>query len=159
MSVTIELATHLDAAPDTVWRWLRRSALLRHVAAPLIRFEPHGGSFPEEWEPGEYRAQMYLFGAVPLGWQAIRISLPEPLGDVRFVRDDGYSPLIRRWDHWIAIGPDTGPGEGGTRYSDQVTIDAGILTPMVAAFARTFYAHRQRRWRTLARTGFVGLDA
>lgn len=96
---------------------------------------------------------MFLFGTIPLGWQAIRISLPEQLDDVRYVRDDGYGPLIKRWDHWIAIGPE---GDG-TRYIDQVMIDAGPLTPVVAAFARIFYAHRQKRWRELAATNFVAL--
>jgi hypothetical protein len=151
---TVELTTYLAAKPDTVWHHVQTSALLHHVASPLLRFQPLDGRFPERWQPGEYRAEMFLFGTVPVGWQAIRISLPEPLGDVRFVRDDGYGPLIERWDHWIAVGPE---GEG-TRYLDQVTIDAGALTPLVAAFARVFYAHRQKRWRELAATGFAALS-
>jgi len=35
-----------------------------------------------------------------------------------------------------------------------VTIKAGVLTPFVWLFARLFYAHRQRRWATLAAKGF-----
>lgn len=150
---TVELSTWLPANPDIVWQHAQSSALLRHVAAPLLRFEPLAGTFPERWQPGEYRAKLFLFSLIPLGWQAIRISLPEPIDGIRFARDDGFSPLITRWDHWIAIGPD----KGGTRYLDQVTIDAGPLTPAVAAFARAFYAHRQRRWRELARTDFAAL--
>ena len=98
---------------------------------------------------------MFLFGFIPLGWQAIVISLPEPRGNTRFVRDNGHSPLIRRWDHWITIEP----SEDGkrTRYTDTVEVEAGLLTPVIAAFARVFYAHRQRRWRALARTGFSAL--
>jgi hypothetical protein len=38
-----------------------------------------------------------------------------------------------------------------------VHIDAGMLTPLVAAFARLFYAHRQKRWRALAKNGFHAL--
>ena len=153
MTQVVELTTYLPAAPEEVWHHVQTSALLRHVAAPLIRFEPLDKDFPEVWEPGEYRAKMFLFGIVPLGWQAVRISLPEPSGAVRFARDDGYGPLIRRWDHWIAIGPD---GEG-TRYLDEITIEAGPLTPVVARFAYMFYAHRQRRWRELASKNFAPL--
>lgn len=155
MPATVELTTLLDCTPEEAFAQVQRSALLDHVAAPLIRFAPRGAPFPEKWEPGEYRAWMFLFGVMPIGWQAVVISLPEPCGEVRFLRDNGYGPLIRRWDHWIAIGPD--PGGAGTRYIDQVTVDAGMFTPLVAAFARIFYAHRQRRWRALARTRFAAL--
>ncbi|KPP86975.1 hypothetical protein [Erythrobacter sp. HL-111] len=154
--VTVELATHLDCSPEQAFAQVRRSALLEHIAAPLIRFKPLGRPFPEFWHPGEYRARMFLFGVIPIGWQAVVISLPEPSGKVLYVRDNGYGPLIRQWDHWIAIGPD--PGGRGTRYIDQVTIDAGVLTPIVAGFARSFYTHRQRRWRALVESGFAALE-
>lgn len=151
---TVELTIWLPADPGVVWQHVRMPQLLCHVASPLIRFEPRDAAFPEEWQTAEYRAEMFLFGTLPIGWQAIGIEYPKPLGDVRYIRDNGYGPLIKRWDHWIAIGPE----RGGTRYLDQVTIDAGVLTPIVATFARAFYAHRQRRWRELARTDFAALN-
>ncbi len=43
MSRTVELTTWLDAPPEAVWDHAQTSALLRHVAAPLIRFVPCGG--------------------------------------------------------------------------------------------------------------------
>jgi hypothetical protein len=43
------------------------------------------------------------------------------------------------------------PLEAGTcRYSDEIEIDAGLLTPLVWLFARVFYGHRQRRWQKVA---------
>jgi hypothetical protein len=150
---TIELSTFLAAEPDAVWRHVQTSALLHHVASPLIRFKPLEGAFPSRWQPGKYRANMLLFGVLPIGWQAVVIDHPEPEGDTRFIRDNGFGPLVRRWDHLIAIRPEG----SGTRYVDRVTIDAGLLTPVVAAFARVFYAHRQRRWRQLASTNFAAL--
>lgn len=157
MAVTVTLSTRLDCTADEAWERVRTAALLLHVAAPLIRFTPKEDTrFPQEWAPGEYRAWMWLFGLIPIGWQAVVISEPPPDGATRFIRDNGYGPLIRRWDHWIAIAP----GEGGTtHYTDQVTIEAGLLTPLVAGFARVFYAHRQRRWRALAATGFAALES
>jgi len=155
MPATVELSTTLACTPDEAWTRVRTSVLLLHVAAPLIRFTPKGDArFPEVWQPGEYRAWMWLFGLIPIGWQAVVISEPEPQGDARFIRDNGFSPLIRRWDHWITIAP----GEGGTtRYTDRVDVEAGPLTPLIAAFARVFYAHRQSRWRALANSGFAAL--
>lgn len=155
MAVTVELSTTLDCTPEEAWNRVRTSALLMHVAAPLIRFVPAGGKpFPAIWTPGEYRAWMWLFGVLPIGWQAVVISEPAAEGATRFIRDNGYGPLIRRWDHWITITP----GEGGTtHYTDRVHIEAGLLTPLIVAFARLFYAHRQRRWRALAQSGFAAL--
>jgi hypothetical protein len=155
MSTTVTLSATLDCTPDEAWERVQTSALLMHVAAPLIRFTPQGGRpFPAIWTPGEYRAWMWLFGLLPIGWQAVVISHPEPDGDTRFVRDNGYGPLIRQWDHWIAIAPGA---NGTTHYTDRVEIEAGLLTPLIVAFARVFYAHRQRRWRALAGSGFSGL--
>ncbi|WP_199797839.1 hypothetical protein [Porphyrobacter sp. HT-58-2] len=151
----VVLTTSLSCTPDEAWAKVKTSALLQHIAAPLIRFTPKGGkAFPAVWEPGEYRAWMWLFGVLPIGWQAVVISAPEPQGDTRFVRDNGYGPLISRWDHWIEISPGV---NSTTTYTDRVTIEAGPLTPLIAGFARLFYAHRQRRWRKLARTGFAAL--
>lgn len=147
----------LPCPPDEAWARVGTSALLLHIAAPLIRFTPKDGTtFPKVWQPGEYRAWMWLFGFVPVGWQAVVISEPPPQGDARFIRDNGYGPLIRRWDHWITIAPGA---QGGTSYTDRIEIEAGLLTPLIATFARLFYAHRQRRWRRLAQTGFAALDA
>ena len=44
--------------------------------------------------------------------------------------------------------------DGRTRYTDSVEVRAGLLTPLVWAFATAFYRHRQRRWRRLVRRGF-----
>ncbi|KEO89405.1 hypothetical protein EH31_12220 [Erythrobacter longus] len=156
MQRVVELTTTLDCAPDEAWTYVRTSALLDYIAAPLIRFVPRGGKrFPPDWTVGEHRALMLLFGIIPIGWQAIVISFPEPDGEVRTLRDNGYGPMIKRWDHWIEIAPDT--GGTATRYTDRVTVDAGFLTPLVAGFARVFYAHRQRRWRSLVAKGFAPL--
>lgn len=42
------------------------------------------------------------------------------------LRDDGYSAMIRKWDHWITIEPSP---DGRTNYRDEVEISAGVLTP------------------------------
>lgn len=82
------------------------------------------------------------------------ISEPSPQGEARFIRDNGYGPLIKRWDHWITIAPGV---DGTTSYTDRVVIEAGLLTPLIAGFARVFYANRQSRCRRLAATGFAAL--
>ena len=94
---------------------------------------------------------MRLLGVLPLGWQEIRITRPTPTGETRHLRDAGRGALARRWDHLITVAP---AGPGRTRYTDRVEVEAGWLTPAVWAFARLFYAHRQRCWRRLVARGF-----
>lgn len=156
MANTIELVSHLDCSADEAWERVGTSALLHHITAPLIRFVPRKVTpFPTRWNVGEYRACMFLLGFLPVGWQAIRISIPEPENGVRFLRDNGYGPLIQVWDHWIEIAPEG----GGTRYVDRVTVEAGWLTPLISGFAKLFYSHRQRRWKALAAANFAALDS
>ncbi|MEM1132433.1 MAG: hypothetical protein AAGH53_05820 [Pseudomonadota bacterium] len=151
MPRTLTLSIHLAASLETVKEHVRTSQLLDYIAHPLIRFTPKSGKpFPESWGEGEYRAWMWLFGLLPVGWQAIHISFPKPQNDTHFIRDNGYGPLIKRWDHRIEIRAD---GDD-THYTDRVIIEAGLLTPVIATFAQVFFKHRQKRWRKLVANGF-----
>ena len=126
-----------------------------YITAPIIRFEPVEGSFPARWEARDYPAKLYAFGFLPLGQQTIGIEYPPIEGDCRTLRDNGRGQLIKRWDHWLLVEPE----DGGTRYTDRVDIEAGILTPFIALYAQMFFAHRQRRWRKLINSKFSELEA
>ncbi|XUU61442.1 hypothetical protein ACRAQ6_03995 [Erythrobacter sp. HA6-11] len=119
----------------------------------MVRFVPASGKFPARWSEGQHPAGMLAFGFLPMGEQTIGIEFPPAQGDRRILRDNGHGALIKRWDHWIFVEPE---GEG-TRYTDRVDIDAGLLTPFIALFARMFYGHRQKRWRNLVETDFAAL--
>ncbi len=118
----------------------------------MLRFIPVGETSLDAFRPGgRYQVKLRLFGFMPFGTQWIVPSLHKPeIGEwPKRLRDNGYSALIAKWDHWITVAPD---GSGGTHYSDDVEVSAGILTPFIWGFAQIFYRHRQRRWRGLART-------
>lgn len=148
----VDVATHIAVEPDAVWGLVQRPELLRHIASPLIRFAPTSGEgWPAQFvEHAPVAARLFLFGFISLGVQWIVPSLHLSEGGEwpKRLRDNGYSRLIKRWDHWITVEPDS---HGGTRYRDTVDVDAGLLTPFVWALAQLFYRHRQRRWRALAR--------
>lgn len=148
----VEVACTLDCPPERAWRELQRPALLRWVAAPLLRFRPlEPPAFPERWLAGEHLVRLELFGLVPLGRQVIGIEILDARGPVYRLRDNGRGRLARTWDHLITLEPLPG---GRTRYRDRVVVEAGILTPFVWLFAQLFYRHRQRRWRALVARGF-----
>lgn len=148
----IVLSCHLNAPLDRIWAEVQRPELLSFVASPILSFRPEiPDQFPERWEAGDYIVSMRWRGIIPLGRQTISISHPEAPAGSKQVRDNGHSALIKRWDHVITLEPDG----SGTRYTDRVTITAGPITLPVAMFARSFYAHRQRRWRLLVDSGFT----
>ncbi|PIE14277.1 MAG: hypothetical protein CSA68_10750 [Rhodobacterales bacterium] len=145
------LSTYLNAPLDRIWAELQRPELLVFVARPMIEFRPvTPGSFPDVWEVGDYIVSVTWRGIVPLGRQTISISHPEAPSGTKQIRDNGRGTIIKRWDHLITLEPDG----LATRYTDQVEIEAGILTRPVTRFAKSFYAHRQRRWQLLVDSGF-----
>jgi hypothetical protein len=155
----MQRTTIFPASPGRVWELLQRPETLLTISKPLMFFKPlDPPRLPEEWEEGEYKVSMWLFGFVPFGWQVIGVEFPDADEEsgVRKLRDNGYGGFIRKWDHLIEIEPVSSaenPDEKWTKYTDRVTIDAGILTPNVWLFAKLFYAHRQRRWKQLLSAG------
>jgi hypothetical protein len=149
------IETSLNCPPDLVRHHVMTPALLNYVVAGLMKFEPiNPPAFPERWSPGTYTVRMRAFHLIPVGWQAVGIELPgetEPW----FVRDNGSGSVARVWDHFIFIAPN---GDG-TRYVDEIRIDAGVLTWPVSIYARLFYLYRQRRWRRLVAENFRPLAA
>ncbi|GAA4465034.1 hypothetical protein GCM10023189_45130 [Nibrella saemangeumensis] len=149
--MTITLSSYLAISAEVAFDRVKRPALLHYIGYPLIHFVP-STPFPSVWQEGEYETQMNLLGLIPLGRQLIRIELPTPATDGSFrVRDNGQGQLARTWDHWITINPvDT----NRCRYTDQVSVQAGLLTPLVWLFALGFYSWRQYRWKRLVRLNF-----
>ena len=146
MSTRVHVESVLSASADAVWAEAKTTALLREVAWPLVRFRPAPGTaLPERWPVGvPVELRLYLFGIVPLGGHTLLVERIDDAGRVLQTRE--RSPLLKRWDHRIVVAP---AGSERARYADTVEIDAGPLTPIVAAVARLFFRHRHRRWRTV----------
>lgn len=149
VTVTMILPCTLDQARDQVLT----SRLLEYVSWPLIMFTPlEPPALPATWEPGNYRVRMRSLWVIPLGGQTIAISFPPSSTGQVLVRDNGFGQLVRRWDHLITL--DATADGIQTRYTDQVDIDAGLLTIPVWAYANLLYRWRQHRWHRLAARNF-----
>lgn len=148
----VSRSTAISLPPETVWAEVQTAPLLQHIAWPIVRFIPaEPAAFGKFEDGGRYPVKLRLLGLIPFGKQWIVTSLHEsgPGDWPKQLRDNGHSALIDRWDHWITIAPGA---DGGTQYSDEVDVSAGIMTPFIWLFAQIFYWHRQRRWRGLARS-------
>jgi hypothetical protein len=144
--VEIRLATPLDAPAEIIWESVQKSASLRYVVSPLIGFR---ADFPKRWRDGDevVRIERLMFFRILPGWSH----------EIRFARfDDERRELftnerggpIKTWNHLIKIEP---LSETRCRYTDEVEVTAGMLTPFVWLYGQLYYRYRQMRWRTLAR--------
>ncbi|MFC7046060.1 hypothetical protein ACFQH6_12130 [Halobacteriaceae archaeon GCM10025711] len=153
----LSVTTLLDAPTERVWDEVQKPALLEHVAYPLLTFTPvDGADLPDRFDDGdEIQVELKLFGVVPMGTQWIRVSIPEtrqtPGAQLYRIRDDGSGQIVSTWDHLITIRETP---DGKTVYTDEVEIDAGVLTLFVWLFSNVFYRYRQARWRRLVDDGF-----
>ncbi len=142
----LKIQTLLPVPASIVWRELQKSETLDFIAAPMVVFN-YKTTKPEHWHKGNFEVELKLFGFIPFGSQTISISFPDTVNNKLFLRDNGYSNLISKWDHLISVEP---LGEN-TLYADSLEINAGILTPFIWLFACLFYSHRQKRWVKLTK--------
>lgn len=152
----VDLATHLDAAPETIWNYVTRPATFVHVSWPVMIFvSRERGGFPERWQATPHRVWKFAFGFIPYGAQTIHISYGPHEDGVQRLRDAGVGWVARVWDHHISVTPD---GDGAL-YRDRVRVEAGLLTPCVWMFAALFFRWRQMRWRAPVKRGFKSIAA
>lgn len=145
----VRVSTKLDCTPEAAWNEVLKPELLLHVAAPMAIIRPSRASaFPACWEAGpKYYCKSYLFGVIPVGERNLFLERVDP--SRREIQSREKDRLVRKWDHLIRIGK----SENGTAvYSDEIDIDAGIMTPVIWAWAMLFYHHRQKKWRARAKT-------
>lgn len=148
MPETVSRTSILAMSPAQVWARVTTPLLLREVAAPLLRLRPAAGeAWPEQWAEGQtIRLRLFALGLLPLGPHTLTIARVDE--DARTIQTHESSPLLRLWEHRIAVEP---AGDGHARYTDTVHFDAGRMTPIVGPFVRAFFAHRHRRWQSLVR--------
>jgi hypothetical protein len=134
MRVFVQSALPCDA--DAGWQRVQTSALLREICRPLIRLAPTDGAveLPARWEHGStVRLRSYMFGFIPLGVRTLRFERIDQQN--REIQTREHDPLVRRWDHRIHFEP---LGPGSSRYTDDVEVEAGLLTPLAWAVAQLF---------------------
>jgi hypothetical protein len=143
-----DVSTILDYPAAKAWTQVQTSALLRYVNWPLARFVPCGAPLPERWSEGlTLQWKTFVFGVIPVGVHTVHMEKVDQSNYEIHSRE--YNRLIARWDHLISIKP---LDHSRSLYRDTIEIHAGILTFVVWAWANWLYRHRQRRWRSLAKT-------
>lgn len=140
------ISTHLETTAERAWRAVGKTETFMHVTRGLLGFAGEQ-NLPEEWHEGEViRTRLLFFNFLPAWGHELRVvRVDDPRRELHTNEGGGF---INAWNHVIRI--EAGEGDY-CRYTDEIEIKAGLLTPAVWLYAHLFYRYRQMRWRGLAR--------
>ncbi len=140
------ISTILDCAEDEFWQKLIDPRSLQFIASPLLSYQTLDGIWLDsQWVAGKtYQLKLYLGGIAPLGRHNVKIVAVNRESNQIASHESGA--LISVWNHTMRFQQ---LGEGKLRYTDEIEMKAGWLTPGFWLFAHLFYRYRQQRWKVL----------
>ena len=144
MTRTIHVETELPTDADRVWSAMKHPSSFLYVIRGLVNFPALTGRTSPVFEGEKGSGWLFAFHVFPAYRHTMEIHAVDESS--RTIRTHEYGGVLKRWDHVLQVQP---AGESRCLYSDTVTIDAGALTPLVAAIATGVYRYRQRRWHRL----------
>lgn len=133
---------------DTAWRKLKTSALLEFITNGKVKFLPTGGQFPEIWEQGStVTTRMLLYCFIPFGGlHSLYFEKIDDANKVLITKE--FDMAAKIWNHKISMRKIS---ENKIYYEDEILIYGGLLTIIISWWAKSFYIHRQKRWRLIAK--------
>lgn len=144
------ITTYFQCTEDELWERLIQPSSLTFVSSPILSFEPKNEvALPVEWQVGKsYPLKLYFLTVIPIGKHTIK--LVEIDKKSKTIRTMESGRFVRVWNHNITF-RETEPEK--VKYTDEIEIKSGLLTPAIWLFAHFFYRHRQKRWRVLLKSG------
>lgn len=138
--------TYLPASAEKVWRILLRRDTFLHITRGMLGFRG-SDAWPEMFREGTVIHTRLLFFHVIPGWKhTLRVVRVDQ--DALALDSEEGGGILKQWNHRIRLEPRT---DDRCRYTDEIDIEAGLLTPLIWAWAHVFYRYRQHRWRKLVR--------
>lgn len=141
------VASKIPIDIETAWEKANKSALLELVSRGKIKFLPTEGKFPEMWEPGmTVTTKMVAYGFIPFGGLHT-IHFANIDEENKILETEENDTFAKVWNHKISM---RSIGDNSIAYEDEIIIYGGILTGFISWWAKSFYMHRQKRWKLLA---------
>jgi hypothetical protein len=142
--MTVRVSTELPLTAAEASRLARKPELLSYVLWPWLQMTPTAPFRDPIVAGDQLSARIRFLGFIP-GWtHTLCIERMEE----REIASSEHGGPVTAWNHTLTFEP---IAERACRYTDTVEVRAGMLTPLVAAFAALIYRYRQMRWRSLAR--------
>lgn len=145
MRTTI-IISEFPASADVIWPGVKTPQAFVHIANGMVRF-PAASRLDGPWRVGQtITGWTFLLNVIPFSKHHLTVASIDD--ETRILVSDEHGGLLKRWHHTLHVEP---LDDERCRYTDTIEIDAGPLTPIVAAYAHLFYRYRQHRWQRLAR--------
>ena len=144
MIATIQ--TYFEISADTAWETLKKKDTFLFITHGFLGFIG-AKNWPEKFYEGlEIDTRFVFFYVLPAWKHNLRVVKVDDISKELYSNENGG--LIKTWNHLIKIVPIT---DQRCKYTDQVEIKAGFLTPVVWVYALVFYKYRHYRWKKLIR--------
>lgn len=150
------MTTTLPCSIDAAWEALHTPGVFRRVSTPFTVFRtPPSSPLPPRFHPGtDYEVRVFAGGLIPLGRQTIHLVDTYTNWATRSTVDQGHGDsgalaLLRNWRHQMSV---RARADGHTDFHDQLTVDAGWLTPLAWMGMQLFWWWRVWRLRSIAST-------
>lgn len=142
--MTVTLSTFLPLPADLAWHAATQAATFNYVTRGVLVVR---GPLPTHFTSGaNITLHLRPLGVLP-GWTH-HLHVERVDDTARELRTCERGGPLQRWNHRLHVQPQS---RTTCRYTDTVTIDAGLLTPFAWGIAHLFFLYRQARWRRLAR--------
>lgn len=139
---TVALRTELPISAERAAALARKPELMQFVLAPVLKLPSL--SAPDRLEVGtRASARLWWFGVVPAWTHHLEI---KELDELMIYTNEHGGP-VHTWNHRLTFTP---IDAHRCRYTDEIETDDGIKGFATRLFIRLMFAHRHRRWRTLA---------
>lgn len=145
--VVLQRQTELAASPERVWQAMLQPSTMLYVLKGVFGFPALGGRIDAIVEGEAGTGWALMFHVIPFAKWTINVVRVDPA--TRTIVTNEHGGIIRCWNHTLHV---EGLDAVRSRYTDSIEVDAGPLTPVVAASVRLIVSYRQRRLRRLART-------
>ena len=144
---TVRTEFFYDVPPERLWRLATSYDALARVVEGLVTFEglPEGRTRTGQ----KIHVRVSLFGLLPKQPYYMEVLECDDAGMILRSLEKGAG--VRRWAHTMTVTP----APGGSRLADSIEIDAGMLTPVFALWAKYLYNARHKpRLRLLEEGSF-----
>lgn len=135
-----------DCTEEKFWNKIIEPKSLQYVASPILSFHPIDGiDLNTHWVTNKtYEFKLRFLKIIPLGRHQIKVITISKESNTLVTNESGT--LTPVWNHTVEFHQIE---HGRLRYTDEIEIGAGLLTPGIWVFAHLFYRHRQKRWKKL----------
>lgn len=131
-------------APARLWELVTDYGALHQVCRPLLHFDglPENGQLQQE---DHIECHVRVFGWLPPQTCSMHVIAADPVK--MWFLSQKYGAGVRSWGHHLQV---LAQGNG-TELHEEIEIDAGVLTPVYALWARILHRHHHKgRLRLLA---------